>query len=205
MSYKRRRSAGSGLAVPPPAQYPPFTPSTFSNPFDPSEALPQPSFAPPSSLLAPSAPMTSYPSQSQPPGTSRLAPPRKKSRLSSDRLEESKGKVTYVMPQYAFKNPRWQQKKATVNAPTRQQNLKTMLMQEDHRQIPNYMSLEAGPSRFPAKKYCDITGFEAKYKDPQTTLRYSRSEHYAVIRALPVDTVTAYLTVRGAQNNNRLM
>jgi INO80 complex subunit C len=30
------------------------------------------------------------------------------------------------------------------------------------------LSIEAPPSLKPAKKYCDVTGFETKYKDPIT-------------------------------------
>lgn len=35
------------------------------------------------------------------------------------------------------------------------------------------VNIEAPPSLLPSRKYCDITGFVAPYRDPQTNLRYS--------------------------------
>jgi INO80 complex subunit C len=34
--------------------------------------------------------------------------------------------------------------------------------------VPTYTAIEAPPSLLPAKKYCDLTGLEAKYTDPKT-------------------------------------
>lgn len=51
------------------------------------------------------------------------------------------------------------------------------------------------------KKFCDITGFEAPYKDPRTGLRYADSQAFQFIRAelISHEKIQAYLQVRGAQ------
>ncbi|GAQ87603.1 hypothetical protein KFL_003640050 [Klebsormidium nitens] len=63
---------------------------------------------------------------------------------------------------------------------------------------PTYANIEAPPSMYPAKKYCDMTGFEAKYTDPRTKMRYADAEAFKFVRALPDATVQAYLTLRNA-------
>ena len=61
-----------------------------------------------------------------------------------------------------------------------------------------YTSIAAAPSLKPKKKYCDITGLPAKYKDPKTGLYYYNSEIYAVVKGLTTGQVQEYLTNRGA-------
>ena len=52
--------------------------------------------------------------------------------------------------------------------------------------VPTYTGIEAPPSLLPAKKYCDLTGLEAKYTDPKTRLRYfSGHEYLQVLPSLP--------------------
>ncbi|XP_024393955.1 protein EIN6 ENHANCER isoform X1 [Physcomitrium patens] len=63
---------------------------------------------------------------------------------------------------------------------------------------PSYVSIEAPPSMYPAKKYCDITGFEAPYTDPRTKLRYSNAEVFKKIRFLPDEQIQGYLSLRNA-------
>lgn len=63
---------------------------------------------------------------------------------------------------------------------------------------PTYTEIEAPPSIYPAKHYCDLTGLPAKYVDPRTKLRYSSADQYAIIQSLPEETVQAYLAVRNA-------
>jgi len=48
-----------------------------------------------------------------------------------------------------------------------------------------WSDIDAPPSLLPQKKYCDITGLEAKYTDPKSKLRYHNAEVYAVIQTLP--------------------
>lgn len=61
-----------------------------------------------------------------------------------------------------------------------------------------YTSIAAAPSFRPKKKYCDITGLPAKYKDPKTGLHYYNAEIYAVVKGLGPGQVQEYLAARGA-------
>ncbi|KAM3421789.1 hypothetical protein BST61_g2168 [Cercospora zeina] len=61
-----------------------------------------------------------------------------------------------------------------------------------------YTSIAAAPSLKPKKKYCDITGLPAKYKDPKSGLYYYNAEIYAVVRSLNTTQVQQYLAARGA-------
>lgn len=63
---------------------------------------------------------------------------------------------------------------------------------------PTYISIEAPPSMYPAKKYCDITGFEAPYTDPRTKLRYANPEVFKRIRSLPDEYIQGFLALRNA-------
>ena len=60
------------------------------------------------------------------------------------------------------------------------------------------MSIKAPPSIYPSKKYCDLTGFEAKYTDPQTRLRYCTPAVFSIIRQLTLEQTRMYLEVRKA-------
>lgn len=64
--------------------------------------------------------------------------------------------------------------------------------------VPKYATIEAGPSRYPPKKYCDVTGQLAKYTDPKTKLRYATKDLFITVRSLPDDVVQAMLAVRNA-------
>lgn len=67
--------------------------------------------------------------------------------------------------------------------------------------VPTYVTLEAPPSLYPPKCYCDITGFESpNYVDPKTQLRYANSEAFRVARSLTPDEVQARLAIRNAAN-----
>lgn len=61
-----------------------------------------------------------------------------------------------------------------------------------------YTSIAAAPSLKPKKKYCDITGLPAKYKDPKSGLYYYNAEVYAVVKGLTTGQVQEYLAARGA-------
>ncbi|RUP45626.1 YL1 nuclear protein C-terminal domain-containing protein [Jimgerdemannia flammicorona] len=63
---------------------------------------------------------------------------------------------------------------------------------------PKDSNIEAPPSLLAQKKYCDVTGLEAKYTDPKTLLRYHSAEVYQHIRILGVTQVQEHLSVRGA-------
>lgn len=64
--------------------------------------------------------------------------------------------------------------------------------------VPTYTGIEAPPSLLPAKKYCDLTGLEAKYTDPKTKLRYFSGHEYLQIRYLSIDNVEEFLKFRNA-------
>lgn len=82
--------------------------------------------------------------------------------------------------------------------------LKCVLSAENYELVPadkpTYVSIEAGPSMKPPKKYCDITGFPAKYTDPKSSLRFCSKDAYKVVRALPEHRVQELLGMRGAQS-----
>lgn len=61
-----------------------------------------------------------------------------------------------------------------------------------------YTSVAAAPSLKPKRKYCDITGLPAKYRDPKTGLNYVNAEVYAVVKSLTTGQVQEYLAARGA-------
>ncbi|GAA6042958.1 hypothetical protein JCM8097_000021 [Rhodosporidiobolus ruineniae] len=63
--------------------------------------------------------------------------------------------------------------------------------------VVSYASVEAPPSLLPPKRYCDVTGLEAKYLDPKSTLRYHNPEVYEVLRSFQPAVIQAYLAVRG--------
>lgn len=97
----------------------------------------------------------------------------------------------------SFKNPNYQR--------PRKQNLKQLLtadaLNNPNRDVnaPTFTNIEATPSMIPAKKYCDITGLDARYTDPKTKLRYHDAEVYQVVKAMSVDAAQAYLALRNSQ------
>ncbi|RUP52249.1 YL1 nuclear protein C-terminal domain-containing protein [Jimgerdemannia flammicorona] len=94
-----------------------------------------------------------------------------------------------------FKNHRYSVAKKS-------KNLKQILAQEKTIDVPldmpTYSNIEAPPSLMPQKKYCDITGLEAKYTDPKTSLRYHSAQVYQHIKLLGVTQVQEHLAGRGA-------
>ncbi|GAA5820446.1 hypothetical protein JCM11251_005631 [Rhodosporidiobolus azoricus] len=63
--------------------------------------------------------------------------------------------------------------------------------------VVSYATIEAPPSLLPQKRYCDVTGLEAKYTDPKSTLRYHNPEVYEILRTFQPAVIQAYLAVRG--------
>jgi len=102
----------------------------------------------------------------------------------------------------SFKNVNYE--RAGINKKQKKpttRNLKQSIA-ENYDQLPadvaTYMNIEAPPSMLPTKKYSDISGYVAKYTDPQTGLRYSTVEEYRKIKTLSEDTVQQYLLMRKA-------
>ncbi|XP_076439444.1 INO80 complex subunit C-like [Babylonia areolata] len=81
-------------------------------------------------------------------------------------------------------------------------NLKQIISSE--RSLPwqntdvSYGLIDGPPSFKPAKKYSDLSGFEAPYTDPQTKLRFSSPEEFNRARTFPSDIVNGYLALRKA-------
>ncbi|KAG8965241.1 chromatin-remodeling complex subunit ies6 [Tulasnella sp. 419] len=71
----------------------------------------------------------------------------------------------------------------------------------DDEELVFYSTLEAPPSLMPQKRFCDITGLEAPYTDPQTGLRYHDKNIYAHIRTLKPAAVQSHLNLRGGGPN----
>ncbi|KAK3822591.1 MAG: ino eighty subunit 6, partial [Benniella sp.] len=91
-----------------------------------------------------------------------------------------------------FKKPGWRSLKKT-------RNLKQILTQEKSKRVEDHhINVYALPSMTPQKKYCDITGLEAKYTDPKTRLRYHSTEVYQLIKNQPIGVVQRYLGLRNA-------
>ncbi|CAG8500616.1 18057_t:CDS:2 [Rhizophagus irregularis] len=94
-----------------------------------------------------------------------------------------------------FKNPHYK-------TPKKFKTLKQILAAERNLNtpldVPTYSNIEAPPSIRPQKKYCDITGLEAKYTDPKTRLRYHSAEVYKEIKQLAPGVIQDYLGLRHA-------
>ncbi|CAD8080392.1 unnamed protein product [Paramecium primaurelia] len=98
---------------------------------------------------------------------------------------------------YQFKNSKWQARKKELKSRRQSQSRKFNNAQiQIINSAFNYLSIEAPPSLKPAKKYCDITGFEAKYKDPITQLSYCDSIVFNYIRNCPKASAETYLNIR---------
>ncbi|CAB3982465.1 INO80 complex subunit C [Paramuricea clavata] len=103
---------------------------------------------------------------------------------------------------FVFKDPNFEHSGVNSTKKRLWKNLKQIISQERtlpwKQDDPTYSSIEAPPSFKPAKKYSDLTGVPAKYKDPQTRMLYSTSEEFSTIRNLPMDIIGGYLTLRKA-------
>ncbi|CAG8569836.1 1667_t:CDS:2, partial [Funneliformis caledonium] len=89
-----------------------------------------------------------------------------------------------------FKNPYYK-------TPKKFKTLKQILVAERNLNTPLDVPTSP-PSIKPQKKYCDITGLEAKYTDPKTRLRYHSAEVYKEIKQLAPGVIQDYLGLRHA-------
>ena len=62
--------------------------------------------------------------------------------------------------------------------------------------LEDHMSVEVPNSKLPPRKYCDITGYEAKYTDPKSKLRYCSVGVMRLIRSLPENILQKYISIR---------
>ncbi|CAK90509.1 unnamed protein product (macronuclear) [Paramecium tetraurelia] len=108
---------------------------------------------------------------------------------------------------YQFKNSQWQARKKELKSRRQSQsrkfnNIKAQVQINNsafncNNNYISDLSIEAPPSLKPAKRYCDVTGFEAKYKDPVTQLYYCDSIVFNYIRNCPKASAETYLNIRG--------
>ncbi|SCU86594.1 LAFA_0E01838g1_1 [Lachancea sp. 'fantastica'] len=71
-------------------------------------------------------------------------------------------------------------------------------LKRDNKTLLTYFNVEAPPSVYPTKKYCDITGLKANYKSPGNGLRFCNSEVYSlVIKPMAPGVDQEYLKLRG--------
>mmetsp|Transcript_35694 Transcript_35694/g.89649 ORF Transcript_35694/g.89649 Transcript_35694/m.89649 type:complete len:123 (-) Transcript_35694:160-528(-) len=97
----------------------------------------------------------------------------------------------------SLKNPKWSKSKAGKRK-SRKQIFAQEKFHEYPPSVPTYVNIEAPPSLLPRKKYCDISGFEAKYCDPKTKLFFYNAEVYRFIASLGTDHVQQFLALRRA-------
>ena len=92
-----------------------------------------------------------------------------------------------------FKNNRWEGRPLPKKDPKNFYN--------SIKQVPDasqYFNLDAGPSILKEEKFCDITGFRARYQDKTTYLRYFNTTGYKIIRSLNAPSIQALLDLRKA-------
>lgn len=104
--------------------------------------------------------------------------------------------------QFAFKDTNFEHSGVNAGKKKIWKNLKQIMTLERglpwKQDDPTYSSVEAPPSFKPAKKYADLSGLPAKYKDPRTGIQYNNSMEFGSIRSLPMDIVSGYLALRKA-------
>ncbi|SCW00747.1 LAFE_0C11078g1_1 [Lachancea fermentati] len=98
-------------------------------------------------------------------------------------------------------------KRSSWKRPNRRHKATRQLMTDEWKRVTNansdknmltYFNVEAPPSIYPAKKYCDITGLKASYKAPGNGLRFHNSEVYSlVIKPMAPGVDQEYLKLRG--------
>eukprot|EP00742_Colponemidia_sp_Colp-10_P004144 GILJ01004422.1.p1 GENE.GILJ01004422.1~~GILJ01004422.1.p1 ORF type:complete len:158 (-),score=21.90 GILJ01004422.1:100-573(-) len=133
-------------------------------------------------------------------GSNTGMPPNKKARAGKDEDKEP----VWNEESFSFKKPAHTKAKVAASGRGKRswKNLKQIILSENYSALPpdtpTYVSLEAPPPSAPPKRYCDITGFEAKYTEPTTRLRYASASLYPFIRSLPQSSVDGYLSIRNA-------
>lgn len=60
------------------------------------------------------------------------------------------------------------------------------------------VSIEAPPSTYPLRRFCDVTGQPARYTDPRTKLRFADAAAFAQLRTFSAEAVQARLALRRA-------
>ncbi|KAI5479246.1 hypothetical protein MNV49_003940 [Pseudohyphozyma bogoriensis] len=112
--------------------------------------------------------------------------------------------MNYADAPRPFKNPAYQSKASSGKRNKTLKQVVTIEKEGERERIEKdpscvtFSSVEAPPSILPQKRYCDVTGLEAPYKDPKSTLRYHNVEVYDVIKSFQPAVIQAYLASRGS-------
>ncbi|KAL0477132.1 INO80 complex subunit C [Acrasis kona] len=129
-------------------------------------------------------------------GTKKKLPPKK--RANTGKVAKNTEPISF-----SFKNPEYLKKKSK-NKKRMHKNLKQIITQENYQDlpptVPTYINIEAPPSMYPPKKYCDITGLHSKYTAPNG-IRYHSSVVYPIVTSLNEYRVQDYLGLRKSTTN----
>ena len=85
-----------------------------------------------------------------------------------------------------------------VNAPKHAKNLKQMITMDLGHGQAIYSAIDAGISTKQPAKFCDLVGFEGRYIDPKSGIRYYSKEQYQAIIEMPQTVKDEILSVRKA-------
>lgn len=110
--------------------------------------------------------------------------------------------------EYTFKNKNWKDDSRTgvpkvgTGRGGGWRALKQILASENafllFKDNPTYSSIQADPSSKPTRKYCDLTGLPAQYRDPKSRMLYADARQHGTIKELPQHVQNAYLEIRNA-------
>ncbi|CAG2175486.1 unnamed protein product, partial [Oppiella nova] len=102
-----------------------------------------------------------------------------------------------VKSNYPFKSQEWVSTRSSSNSKKTKvwKSLKQILASDKSSAITgvSYASLDCKPSRRPAKRYSDLSGLPANYKDPTTQLLYHNLDEFALIKTFSNDIINGYL------------
>eukprot|EP00826_Nyctotherus_ovalis_P051971 TRINITY_DN6534_c0_g2_i1.p2 TRINITY_DN6534_c0_g2~~TRINITY_DN6534_c0_g2_i1.p2 ORF type:complete len:168 (+),score=37.62 TRINITY_DN6534_c0_g2_i1:63-566(+) len=104
---------------------------------------------------------------------------------------------------FPFKNPKWVSTTVEITKGDKSgKSMKQILGREPELDAEgSFQSIEAGKSTKPPRKYCDFTGFRAKYTDKKTRIRFYSHTLYREIGRLTNTTRDQYLELRNAVVN----
>jgi len=114
-----------------------------------------------------------------------------------------------VKSNYPFKSQEWVSTRSSSNSKKTKvwKSLKQILASDKSSAITgiSYASLDCKPSRRPAKRYSDLSGLPANYKDPTTQLLYHNLDEFALIKTFSNDIINGYLELRKANIWSKLL
>ncbi|XP_054165991.1 INO80 complex subunit C-like [Oppia nitens] len=112
--------------------------------------------------------------------------------------------ISSIKNNYSFKSQEWVSSRLINNAKKAKvwKNLKQILAIDKTSTINgnSYASLDCHPSQKVIKRYSDLSGLPAKYKDPTTQLLYHNLYEFAIIKTFSNDIINGYLELRKANS-----